>query len=92
MNGISKTLDEMTIFERASLLDTVADALEASAGEADDEGDTRFVANSMSVANTIRGLTGDLGARDMKAAELLLEQGIMLVYQFANRKPAGLLN
>jgi hypothetical protein len=85
MNGISKTLNDMTLVERSSLLDTVADALEATAEEAEGEGDARFVANSICVANTIRGLSGDLTPRDLQAAELLLEQGIMLVHQFSNR-------
>ncbi|MBY3298426.1 hypothetical protein HFO10_21275, partial [Rhizobium laguerreae] len=40
----------MALVERSSLLDTVADALEATAEEAEGEGDTRFVANSICVA------------------------------------------
>lgn len=93
MNGISKTLNDMTLIERSSLLDTVADALEATAEEAEGEGDTRFVANSICVANTIRGLSGDLTPRDLQAAELLLEQGIMLVHQFSNRtKPREVIH
>jgi len=58
MNGISKTLNEMTIVERTSLLDTVGDALEATAEEAEGAGDSLFAANSTSVANTIRGPSG----------------------------------
>ncbi|CDM60851.1 MULTISPECIES: hypothetical protein [Rhizobium] len=85
MNDISKTLTDMTVFERSSLIETVADALEATADAAGDEGDARFVANSLFVANTIRGLSGDLAPGDIKAAEVLLEQGIMLVQQFSNR-------
>jgi hypothetical protein len=91
MNGISKTLNDMTLVERSSLLDTVADALEATAEEAEGEGDARFVANSICIANTIRGLSGELAPRDLRAAELLLEQGIMLVHQFSSRvKPGGM--
>lgn len=92
MHGISKTLYEMTLAERTSLLDTVADALEATAEEAEDEGDARFVSNSMCVANTIRGMSVWLGPRDLAAAELLLEQGIMLVHQFSNRRTAATLH
>lgn len=88
MHGISKTLTEMTLVERSSLLDTVADALEATANEAEEQGDATFVANSMCVANTIRGMSGDLRSHDLQAAELLLEQGIMLVHQFSNRNEA----
>jgi hypothetical protein len=86
MQAISKTLTEMTLVERSSLLETVADALEATADEADEEGDSRFATNSMCVANTIRGLCGNLGERDLPAAEVLLEQGIMLVHQYSSRK------
>jgi hypothetical protein len=92
MNGISKTLFEMTVTERSSLLDTVANALEATAEEAEDEGDARFVSNSMCVANTIRGLSVGPWPGDLAAAELLLEQGIMLVHQFSNRKFAATLH
>src|SRR5690348_8775971 len=67
MNGISKTLNDMTLVERSSLLDTVADALEATAEEAEGEGDARFVANSICIANTIRGLSGELAPRDLRA-------------------------
>ncbi|EPE96437.1 hypothetical protein [Rhizobium grahamii] len=93
MNTISKTLDEMTRIERSNLLEAVADALEATASEAEENGDVRFVANSTCLANTIRGLSGDLAPREMAAAELLLEQGIMLMHQFSTRaKPQTLLN
>ncbi len=85
MDGSSKTLTDMTALERSSLIDTVADALEATADAAEDEGDHRFVANSLFVANTIRGFSGNLGPEDIKAAEVLLEQGIMLVQQFSKR-------
>ncbi len=85
MPGTSKTLNEMTLIERSSLLQTVADALEATADEAGEDGDTRFVLNSMCIANTIRGISGDLAQRDLIVAELLLAQGIMLVHQFSNR-------
>lgn len=92
MNGMSKTLNEMTIVERTSLLDTVAAALEATAEEAEDAGDRLFASNSTCVASTIRGISGDLGVRDLQVAELLLEQGIMLVHQYSNRKPASALH
>jgi hypothetical protein len=85
MCGLAKTLTEMTLVERSSLLETVADALEASAGEAEEEGDSIFVKNSMCVANTIRGISGNLGAADLAAAELLLEQGIVLVHAYSSR-------
>lgn len=90
MSNIVKSLDTMTIVERSDLLEAVANALETTADVADDEGDHRFASNSMCLANTIRGLSSNLGLRDLTAAELLLEQGIMLVHQYTNRKsPAG---
>lgn len=85
MQAITKTLTEMTLVERSTLLETVADALEATADEADEDGDSRFAKNSMCVAGTIRGLCGNLGERDLPVAEVLLEQGIMLVHQYSNR-------
>ncbi|MDR6671267.1 hypothetical protein [Rhizobium sp. 1399] len=88
MHVTSKPLTEMTLVERSTLLETVADALEASAEEAGGEGDVRFVENSMCVVNTIRGMSRDLGRRDLAAAELLLQQGIMMVYQFTSRTRA----
>lgn len=92
MHGISKTLTEMTLVERSSLLETVADALEASADEAEEHGDATFVKNSMCVVNTIRGMSCNLGAADLAAAELLLEQGIMLMHAHANRNEPRILH
>lgn len=92
MHGISKTLTEMTLVERSSLLETVADALEASADEAEEKGDATFVKNSMCVANTIRGMSGNLVAAYLAAAELLLEQGILLMHAYANRNEARTLH
>ena len=85
MQGISKTLTEMTLVERSTLLETVAAALEASADEAEEEGDARVVTNLTCVANTIRGISGNVRSQDLKVAERLLEQGITLVHQFSNR-------
>ncbi|MDM9623032.1 hypothetical protein A6U87_07300 [Rhizobium sp. AC44/96] len=88
MQAIAKTLTKMTLVKGSSLLETVADVLDATDDEAHEEGDPRFATNSMCVANTIRGLCGNLGERDLLAAELLLEQGIMSVHQYSNRKSA----
>jgi hypothetical protein len=85
MYDISKSLTEMTLVERCSLVETVADTLQASADETGDKGDTAFVRNSTCLANTICGMSADLGARDLAAAEILLEQGIMLMHQYANQ-------
>ena len=79
MQGMSKTLTEMTQSERAGMMAVVAESLEAFAEEAVEDGDARFAANSMAVASTIRGYGPDLCQRDLKVAELLLEQGIMLM-------------
>lgn len=85
MHGISKTLDEMTLVERSSLLEAVVNALEATAEEAREEGDVAFVANSMCVASTIRGLDTGWESHDVAAAQILLEQGITMIHQFSTR-------
>lgn len=92
MYGTSKSLQQMNVRERAELMSAVADALEAAADEAREEGDPRSAANSISLACSLRGCSADLDARDLKAAELLLEQGIVFVHLLANRnrEPATL--
>lgn len=85
MNGIPKTLEEMSLRERCGMLETVACALEAIAEEADDLGDTRFATNSKCVAGTIRGYTDNIAEHDLKPAELLLELGINLVHLSSTR-------
>lgn len=92
MHGTSKSLQQMNARERVELMSAVADALEAAADEAQEEGDSRSAANSFSLACSLRGWSGGLEARDLRAAELLLEQGIVLVHLLANRnrEPATL--
>lgn len=85
MHGISKSLQEMNVRERTELMSAVADALEAAADEAREEGDPRSAANSISLACCLRGCSADLEARDLRAVELLLEQGILFVHLLANR-------
>ena len=92
MHVMSRTLTEMTLVERSSLLDTVADAFEASADEAKEEGDATFVVNSLCVANTIRGMSVNLYPNNLAVAELLLEQGMMLVHAYSNRSGPKTLN
>lgn len=92
MHVMSRTLTEMTLVERSSLLDTVADAFEASADEAKEEGDATFVNNSLCVANTIRGMSVNLNHNNLAVAELLLEQGMMLVHAYSNRSRPKTLN
>ena len=92
MHVMSRTVTEMTLVERSSLLDTVADALEASADEAKEEGDATFVVNSLCVANTIRGMSVNLNHNNLAVAELLLEQGMMLVHAYSNRSGPKTLN
>ncbi|WP_457579715.1 hypothetical protein [Ensifer canadensis] len=85
MVGIPKTLEDMSMRERCCMLETVADALDAIAEEAEDFGDARFAENSKCVAGTIRGYTDNLGAQDLKSAELILELGITLVHLSSTR-------
>ncbi len=85
MVGIPMTLEDMSARERSGMLETVAGALEVVAEEAEDMGDIRFAAHSKCVACTIRGYTDNLGAKDLKSAELLLELGIKLVHLSSTR-------
>ena len=89
---VLKSVEEMNMNELADLMSAVADALESAADEAEEDGDARAVANSMSLACSLRGCSTSLGAQDLKAAELLLEQGIMFVHLLNLRKndPASL--
>ncbi|NLR97194.1 hypothetical protein HGP17_10145 [Rhizobium sp. P38BS-XIX] len=86
MHECCKSFEDMTLKERSTLLKTVADALEATADEAEEVGDLRFAANSMCIAHTIRGMVNNSAERDNTAAEVLLEQGIVLVHQFSSRQ------
>lgn len=85
MQEPGKTLDEMTRRERTNIISMVAQALEESAEEAQDIGDVRYAANSTCLAKTIRGFVGDLSQRELRAATILLEQGISLIASFEGR-------
>jgi hypothetical protein len=86
MMETAKTLLEMSIRERRQFFATVADALEARASEAFSDGNIRFAANSMNLALAIRGNAVELSTTNLKAAEILLQQGINLVDQFQSDK------
>ncbi len=86
MNGITKSLDEMNLQERADLMAAVADVLQATAAEAEEDGDVLAATNSLFLAGNLRGCSSDLGPHDLKAAELLLEQGITFIHLFNGRK------
>jgi hypothetical protein len=75
----AKTLAEMTEHERRELIDFVASALEGTAEEAEENGDQRSASNSYNLAIAIRGNATELATRDLRSAELLLQQGISLV-------------
>jgi hypothetical protein len=75
----------MTCSERTEMLTMVAAALEAAAEEAEDLGDAKMASNSTCLAATIRGCALGLAPRNLKAAELLLEQGIVLVHGYSMR-------
>ncbi|OWV97308.1 hypothetical protein ATY81_07635 [Rhizobium sp. R72] len=89
MQEPGKTLDEMTLRERSSIMSMVAEALEVTAGQAQEIGDIRYVDNSTCLANTIRGLISDLSPHELRAATILLEQGISLVASFEDRMHRG---
>ncbi|MBB3425799.1 MULTISPECIES: hypothetical protein [Rhizobium] len=86
MNEIAKSLGEMNLQERADLMAAVADVLQATAEEAEEDGDTLAVTNSLFLARNLRGCSSDLGPNDLKAAELLLEQGITFIHLLNGRK------
>ncbi len=88
MQEPGKTLDEMTLRERANIMSTVVEALEDAAEQAQELGDIRYVANSTCLARTIRGLVSDLSPRELRAAAILLEQGINLIASFEDRMRA----
>ncbi|CDM61667.1 MULTISPECIES: hypothetical protein [Rhizobium] len=85
MQEPGKTLDEMTLRERSDIMSLVAEALEETAGQAREIGDIKYAANSTCLAKTIRGLASDLSPLELKAATILLEQGISLVASFEDR-------
>jgi hypothetical protein len=85
MYDVAKTLDQMTIAERSGMMIAVAEALDDVSEAAAESGDQRFAQNSRSVACTIRGVCSDMGIHDLKPAELLLEQGILLIQSFEGR-------
>ncbi|MCJ8520780.1 esterase/lipase superfamily enzyme [Pseudorhizobium tarimense] len=74
-----KTLAEMTVNERRELIDFVVSALEGTAEEAEEQGDRLSASNSHNLALAIRGYATELATRDLRAAELLLQQGMSLV-------------
>ncbi len=87
MNG-SKTITQMSVRERQDLLATVAEALELTAGEALLQGNGGLAVNSRSLALTIRGSADELASADLRAAEILLQQAIILIELFRLRQPS----
>jgi hypothetical protein len=82
---LGRTLNEMTRRERSDMMVMVADALEAVAEEAEERGEVQSAQNSMCLARTVRGCAVDLAEHDLRAAELLLEQGITFVANISER-------
>ncbi|WP_331376976.1 hypothetical protein [Sinorhizobium chiapasense] len=87
MRESAKTLDAMTLRERSDLMTSVADALEATAEKAQEIGNERFAANSISLARIISGCAGDVVTNNLPAAELLLRHGIALLALFPGGTP-----
>jgi hypothetical protein len=88
MMETAKTLSEMTLRERWDFMSMVADALEWKADDAMDRGNARAAANLANLALSIRGNARELATGDLRAAEILLQQGITLVGQPVNRARA----
>ena len=85
MGFAAKAFEDMDLDERHLMFDTVATALEQAASDAEDEGDVTAGQNTMAVAGTLRGLSMNLADCDVHAAELLLEQGVMLLHELSSR-------
>lgn len=85
MEENAKSLDDMNAGERCNLLDKITGALQDAAAEAEHLGDTRFAANSKSVAGMIKSYPSPIERTDFKSVELLLEQGLTLLHLYLKR-------
>lgn len=81
----ARTLNEMTAVERAKMMLLVAQALESVAEDADELGDVQSARNATYLARSIRGCGTGKATEILRAAEILLEQGISYVASVAER-------
>ncbi|MDM9628543.1 hypothetical protein QTL95_21835 [Rhizobium sp. S152] len=79
----ARTLNEMTRHERSNMISWVAQTLDDLAEDAEDQGDRVSAENANYLARTLRGC--GIHAADLKATELLLEQGISYVVALSDR-------
>jgi hypothetical protein len=81
----ARTLDEMTAAERANMMLLVAQALEVVAEDADELGDHLSAQNATYLALSIRGCGTGPSSEVIRAAEILMEQGISYVASVSER-------
>ncbi|WP_112945461.1 hypothetical protein [Rhizobium sp. UBA1881] len=79
----ARTLNEMTRHERSSMISLVAQTLDDLAEDAEDRGDKVSAGNANYLARTLRGC--GVHSADLKATEILLEQGISYVAALSNK-------
>ncbi len=79
------TLIDMTHPERVAIITMVATLLERVATQAQQRRDKRAAQNAICLAMTIRGCCAEIADRDLHAAELLVEQGIVLLADMKHR-------
>jgi hypothetical protein len=82
MHTIPKSLGEMTLTERSSLVTDVVQALRAMADDAFENGDARLAANAVSIAYSIVGCATEHSDKHVEAASLLLEQGMQFMQAY----------
>ncbi|WP_018900481.1 hypothetical protein [Rhizobium sp. 2MFCol3.1] len=78
-----RALDEMTRHERSNMISLVAQTLDDLAEDAEDRGDRVSAGNATYLAHVLRGC-GHHEA-DLRATEILLEQGISYVAALSDR-------
>jgi hypothetical protein len=89
---IARTLNEMTRYERSNMVLLVAQALDTVGDEAEDRGDSVSANNANYLAKTLRGCGISSSEDSLKAAEILLEQGISYVASLSDRFEDDLLH
>ncbi|MCS4095623.1 hypothetical protein [Rhizobium sp. BK176] len=80
-----RTLIEMSPSERADMLMLVVNALESVAEDAGERGDLKSARNATYLACSIRGCGIEASTDMLRAAEILLEQGISYVVSLSER-------
>lgn len=80
-----RTLNEMSSGERHDMVSLVVNALESVAEDADGRGDHQSARNAIYLACSLRGCKIETSTDMLRAAEILLEQGISYVASLSER-------